>query len=162
MKTLLLKTLFIALITMGLNGCYTIIWSPDSELPTEDNSVTSAYYGDTYYGEYYYFYDTPWWWEYNYTPAAASTERGNETAPVRDLGGRGTPTGPVIIETAPPTRDINPPSTGSSGNTGNRGTSTETTRSSSTSNSGSASRESSSSGSSVRNNNGERSSGGRR
>jgi hypothetical protein len=164
MKTIILKVIFIALVTLGLNGCYTIIWSPDSALPTEDNSVTNIYYGDSYYGDYYYFYDSPWWWDYSYNPPASAVTRptrDESTQPIRDLGDRGTP--PRTIDTQPPSRDANPPSTGSSGSTtGNNGSTTETTvRSSSSSSSNSSGRESSSSGS-VRNNNGGRSSGGRK
>ncbi len=162
MKTLLLKIAFITLVTIGLNGCYTVIWSPDSEFPTEDNSVSNIYYGDTYYGDYYYFYDTPWWWDY--TPVVsgvARPTRDGSTQPIREQGGRTPAQRDPIVNTPPPTREINPPSTGNSGNTENKGSSTETTRSSS-SNSGSSSRESSSSGSSVRNNNGGRNSGGRK
>lgn len=163
MKSLVLKIVFITLVTLGLNGCYTIIWSPDSEFPTEDNSVTNIYYGDTYYGDYYYFYDTPWWWDYTYnSPVSGGTRptRDGSTQGLRDPGGRSPAPRDPIINTPPPTREINPPPTGTSGNTGNSGSSTETTRSSS--NSGSSDRESSSSGSSVRNNNGGRSSGGRK
>lgn len=163
MKTIILKVVFMALITLGLNGCYTIIWSPDSQLPTEDNSVTNIYYGDNYYGDYYYFYDTPWWWDYSYTPPATGVtypKRDEGTQTLRgDLGDRGNP--PRIIDVQPPSRDANPPSTGNSGSTGNNGSSTETVRSSSSSSSNSSGRESSSSGS-VRNNNGGRSSGGRK
>ena len=164
MKTIILKVIFIALVTLGLNGCYTIIWSPDSALPTQDNSVTNIYYGDSYYGDYYYFYDTPWWWDYSYNPPASAVTRptrDESTQPIRDLSDRGTP--PRTIDTQPPSRDANPPSTGSSGSTtGNNGSTTETTvRSSSSSSSNSSGRESSSNGS-VRNNNGGRSSGGRK
>jgi len=164
MKTLILKIVFAALITLGLNGCYTIIWSPDAELPSEDNSTTNIYYGDTYYGDYYYFYDTPWWWDYSYNPGITKPVRDAGTQPVRDLGGR-TPSPRDPILTAPPSRDANPPTTGSDGSsTGNNGSSTETTvRGSSSSNSGSSGRENSSgSGNTVRNNNGGRSSGGRK
>ncbi len=91
MKTIILKVVFITLVTLGLNGCYTIIWSPDSQLPTEDNSVTNIYYGDNYYGDYYYFYDTPWWWDYSYNPPVTGVTRPGRdegTQPLRDLGER--------------------------------------------------------------------------
>jgi hypothetical protein len=165
MKTIILKVVFITLVTLGLNGCYTIIWSPDSQLPTEDNSVTNIYYGDNYYGDYYYFYDTPWWWDYSYNPPVTGVTRpgrDESTQPIRELGGRApVERTPPILVTPPPSRDANPPSSGNSGSTGNNGSSAETVRSSSSSSSNSSGRESSSSGS-VRNNNGGRSSGGRK
>ncbi len=163
MKTLILKIVFIALVTLGLNGCYTIIWSPDSEFPTEDNSTTDIYYGNPYYGDYYYFYDTPWWWDYSYTPVVTKQRENTATGSIRDLGRGQEPRVPVVIETAPPSRNADNGDTGTTGNKGNNSSSTETTvRSSSSSNSGSSDRQSSSSGSTVRNNNGGRSSGGRK
>ena len=84
MKTLILKILFIALITLGFEGCYTIIWSPDSEFPTEDNSsTTSVYYSDPYYGDYYYFYDTPWWWDVTPPAVTRPTREDGRSQPIQ-------------------------------------------------------------------------------
>lgn len=53
MKKILI--LVISAITILLQGCYTIVWSPDVEFPTEyyPNEYYEGYYGD--------YYDTPWW-----------------------------------------------------------------------------------------------------
>ncbi len=162
MKTITLKIIFITLVMLGLNGCYTVIWSPDSEFPTEDNSTTNIYYGDAYYGDYYYFYDTPWWWDYTPPTVSRQTRENTGSQSIRDLGRGQEPSRPIVIETAPPSRNADNGDTSTTGNKGNNGSSTETVRSSSSSNSGSSGRESSSSGSTVRNNNGGRSSGGRK
>ena len=158
MKTITVKILLFAGLLLGLNGCYTIIWSPDTEFPTE-NSSTTIYYGDVYYGNYYYYYDYPWWLDivpptrdYVNNPR----DENKDIQDIRNMDGRGTPA--RVPELQPPTR--NKPTTtttekGSSNNTG--GSSAESTvRSSSSSNSGSGS------GNNTRNNNGGRSSGGRR
>jgi len=167
MKPAILKIIFVAMIVFGLNGCYTIIWNPDMEFPTESNSdQTTIYYGDAYYGPYYYYYDYPWWLDI-VPPAAGpvTVERSenNETSILRNTGGRGTPS--RISELQPPSHNAPPANTDKNGSSNNSGsTNTETSIRGSSSNSGTtSSRESSSgSGSTVRNNNGGRSSGGRR
>ena len=42
-----------------MSGCYTVIWMPEDEFPSE--IATNEYYPETYYGDYYSFYDYPWW-----------------------------------------------------------------------------------------------------
>jgi len=167
MKKLLFKLSFILLIIFGFSGCYTIIWSPDSEFPNQDNSDNSTiYYGDPYYGPYYDYYDIPWWYDFAPAPTVTRPTRENnpEIGRLRDSGGdRGE--SPRIPDVQPPSRNgdttSNNTNTGSSNSSGN--SSTETERSSSSSNTGSTGDRGSSSGSgSVRNNNGDRSSGGRR
>jgi hypothetical protein len=168
MKPLMLKIIFISLILFGLNGCYTIIWSPDMEFPTQDNSAsTTIYYGDTYYGSYYYFYDYPWWLDIAppvATPFAGERSDNHETNILRNTGERGTP--PRIPDVQPPSRDAPPTNTDNNGNSNNSGSTTTTETSARNSSSSSAttnSRESSSgSGNTVRNNNGGRNAGGRK
>jgi uncharacterized membrane protein YgcG len=166
MKKLTFTIILIALFTFGFNGCYTIIWTPDSAFPTEDNSTTNIYYGDTYYGDYYYFYDYPWWLDI-VPPVAGNvttprSDRG-DVSKLRNTGERGTPPRTPelqpVSQNAPPA-DIN--NTGSSDNSGNKSTETSVRSSSSSSTSSSGRESSSSSGSTVRNNNGGRSSGGRK
>jgi uncharacterized membrane protein YgcG len=165
MKKLVFKIIFIAIVAIGFTGCYTIIWSPDSQFPTEDNSSATIYYGDTYYGDYYYFYDTPWWWDY-VPPVSLQTATGTrsdnaDNQTLRGNGGRGTPS--RVPEVQPPSHNAPPVTIGNEKGTKDTtgGSSSETVRSSSSSGSGSSSG-STSGGSSVRNNNGGRSSGGRR
>jgi hypothetical protein len=168
MKKLSFQILFTALIIFGLNGCYTIIWSPDTEFPNQDNSDNSTiYYGDTYYGPYFIYYDTPWWYDYTPPkPVAKTREDNSEINRLRDSdGGRGNPG--RVPEVQPPSRNENPSgnnnTNGSSDNSGNKSTETSVRNSSSTSSSGNTSGRSNTSGSgSVRDNNGGRSSGGRR
>lgn len=170
MKTMLLKILFTVLIFIGLNGCYTIIWSPDSEFPTQDNSDNSTiYYGDTYYGPYYIYYDTPWWYDYAppvvSRPETKTREDNSDIGRLRDSGGdRGT--AGRIPDVQPPSRSENSSDTSSSDkSSGNSGSSSSgsTVRNSSSSGSGNTSGRDNSSGSgTVRNNNGGRSSGGRK
>lgn len=163
MKKLLIKILFTAFFIFGLSGCYTIIWSPDAEFPTQDNSDNSTiYYGDTYYGDYYYYYDTPWW--YDYVPPVSSgpaTKTRNDNTDIGRLRDSGDSRGDAgrIPDVQPPSKSENPPqNTNDKGNTNNTGTSTETSaRNSSSSSSGNTGGSGS-----VRNNDGGRSSGGRR
>lgn len=54
MKNLIVKTILIFFILFGLQGCYTILWTPE-KIITENFS--SAYY----YGYVSNFYDIPWW-----------------------------------------------------------------------------------------------------
>ncbi len=171
MKKMLFKILFIVLIFLGLNGCYTIIWSPDSEFPTQDNSDNSTiYYGDTYYGPYFIYYDTPWWYDYAppvvSRPETKTREDNSDIGRLRDSGGdRGT--AGRIPDVQPPSRSENSSDTSSSSDksSGNSGSSSSgsTVRNSSSSGSGNTSGKDNSSGSgTVRNNNGGRSSGGRK
>ena len=165
MKPAILRIIFVTFVLFGLNGCYTIIWSPDMEFPTEDNSdLTTIYYGDAYYGPYYYYYDYPWWLDIvPPVTGPVTTERsGNgETSTLRNTGERGTP--PRVPELLPPSRNATPTNTGNTENSNNSGSgNTKSSVRNSSSSSGSSSGRESSSGSSVRNNNGGRSSGGRK
>ena len=110
MKTITVKILLFAGLLLGLNGCYTIIWNPDTEFPTE-NSSTTIYYGDVYYGGYYYYYDYPWWLDIVPPVAGPVTRtRDNDIQDIRNTGGRGTPT--RVPELQPPTRNKTTTTTG--------------------------------------------------
>ncbi len=52
---------FIFLLTFGLTGCYTVMWSPEAQMP-ESQDTQGSYYDNPYYGEYHYYYDSPWWY----------------------------------------------------------------------------------------------------
>lgn len=143
------------MIVLGLSGCYTIIWSPNSEFPTQENSDNSAvYYDDYYYGPYYGWYDVPWW--YDYVPPASGTpytrDNTSETSRIRDTdGGRGG--SGEVPRVDPPSRNEDNSGNSSGTNKDNSGNS----------NSGSSSRNSDSgNNNSNRNNDGGRNSGGRK
>ncbi len=167
MKKILFNSLLSLFILFGLSGCYTIIWSPDTEFPNEGNSeASSIYYGDTYYGPYYIWYDVPWWLDYtppiSTTTGSGSRDNNTETGRLRDTGnGRGE--SGRVIDVQPPSKNENPTGDNTNkDNSNNSGNSNSSDRSSS-SGSGSSSGNSNSSGSgSTRNSDGGRSSGGRR
>lgn len=167
MKKILFNIFLSIIIVFGLSGCYTIIWSPDTEFPNEENSDNSTvYYGDAYYGDYYFWYDVPWWYDYvpPVTQSSNNADRNTETGRLRDTGNGRSEAG-RIIDVQPPSRDQgqsgDSSNKGSSGNSGNTSGNTSTRNSSSDSSSSSGTSNSSGSGS-TRNSDGGRSSGGRR
>lgn len=169
MKTLL-KILVITFILFGLEGCYTILWTPDKKM-TDDYNSTSYYYG--YVTD---FYDIPWWItvpiivDYPYNPTSGNVSitkdrdnsRDGDTKDIRNNDG-GRNTGgriPEILNTPPPTistGDSNNTSTSSNSNSGSSG-SVSRTESSSSSSSGSSNTRSSD----TRNDSGSRNSGNER
>ncbi len=160
MKKYIFKLFLIVTVVFSLTGCYTIMWSPDEQLPSSENN-NQIYYSEPYYGDYGYYYDYPWW--LTGTPAyvtpseSHSTERNSGNSSVRDNNGsRYTPAERPIVNTKSPTRDSN------SGN--NNDSSGSVSKTSSTNNSGEQTRTSESPRSndgnnSARNNNGSRNSG---
>lgn len=161
MKKILLSIFLSVITTIGLSGCYTIIWSPDSEFPTQDNSdYTTIYYSPTYYGPYYGWYDVPWWYDYAPPVTVPTGDRTHETVRLRDTDGRVDP--PRVPDVQPPSR--NDPGTGDNTNKGSSGDTTnkDSGRSSSSDSGNSNGSGNSSSSGSTRNNDGGRSSGGRR
>lgn len=116
---------FVALL-IGLQGCYTIIWTPDIDFPNKDNNDNSdSYYDEIYYGEYTPYYGAPWW--YTIPPpttfAPILKERNDEAKKLRNDAepGRGNPerprqpdvnrpTNPPVIDTPPPS--VSQPTTG--------------------------------------------------
>lgn len=177
MKRYLINLFLILSLAVIVPGCYTIIWTPDEEFPSERDYEYQSYYPDNYYGDYYYFYDYPWWLTItppDYTETDnSSIERNRETTRSRNTdGGRsidrrnpdnGNNNG-NIIQTATPTRDR------SSDNNNNDTSSGSTTTTSSNDNSSSSPRtetersrsSDNNSGSGSRNNDGGRNTGGRR
>lgn len=142
---LIFSTIFI------LSGCYTVLWMPDEQFPSEITS--NEYYDETYYGDYYGFYDYPWW----LTFAPPSVPIGSDyirnesgtTSSVRNEGqGRGTENDKKILTTSPPSRDI------SNSNNSNKNNSSNNNNSSSTNSNNDSSR--SSDNNSIRNNDGNR------
>lgn len=130
MKNIIYKIFAVSLILFGLQGCYTILWTPDTKI-TEEYETTSYYYG--YAPD---FYDIPWWvsvpvivgYPSSYSPDGSQTitkDRNNslenDSRNIRNNdGGRATDgRNTEIINTPPPTvsaPDPNPPSSGSGSN----------------------------------------------
>ncbi len=153
MKTKILILTLFALFSFGFAGCYTVIWSPDMQFPTQADSGTEVnnYYSYNYYGDYNYYYAEPWW--YSLAPPAyiaPTKERTNADERLRNnTGGRGT-SARDIIRTAPPSRNSNPPAVAPPSH-GNTGSSMKTE-----SQSGNTRSQSSSSNNNLRNNDGSR------
>lgn len=149
---------FILIITvMSFGGCYTILWSPQEQLPSKNTS--QVFYSEPYYGEYNYYYDYPWWVTENpvyITPSPSQSQERNSTpASVRDNNGsRNNPdNNGSIIRTAIPSRSSPDNSSVSKTSTDNNSNNSgEQTRSSGNSRSNEGNN-------SARNNNGNRNSG---
>ena len=118
--------LAVIILTFGLQGCYTIIWNPDQEFPTEEN--TTSIYGDSfYYNDYYFFYDYPWWFRIS-SPLIAVDEiydRGDSQESIRNNdGGRSGSGSPNFLRPDPPGRT----SGGTSGTSNEKSTSSGSSR----------------------------------
>ena len=140
-----------------LNGCYTILWTPEEDFPSE--STINNYYDETYYGDYYSFYDYPWW--LSIAPPAAPigsdyirTKDGTITNIRNEGQGRNSNDSREIIKTNPPSRDIS----GSNSSSGSQNSGNSSSSGSTSVNSSSNNNSRSSDNSSVRNNNGGRNS----
>lgn len=137
----ILKIILTVLILFGLQGCYTILWTPEEKI-TDDYETTSYYHG--YASDYY---DIPWWINvpvivgypgYSTNGKTSITKErtntlDNQSRNVRNNdGGRNQ----EIINTPPPTQSTpgsNPPSTGSSSGNNESGSTVRTESSGSTS-----------------------------
>lgn len=171
MKINLVRILFSFLITISLTGCYTVLWTPNDNFPTDNNSDNQddGFYPETYYGDYAPYYTTPWW--YTITPPnnpgyVRDTSR-SENFIRNDNGGRGSE--PRNVLASPPPARIEPTNTGTTGSTNNSNTATNNSNSSNgnrveTTKSGnnSSARAGNSNNNTVRNNNGSRNTDGRR
>jgi len=102
--------LFVSFIFL-LQGCYTIIWTPDLELPTKDTSERSdSYYDPDDYGNYYPYYEIPWWYSIppaTYTPPVKP--RGPLVEKVRNTGNTDRTTEPPARPERPPIADPGTP-----------------------------------------------------
>lgn len=121
----ILKILLTGFIIFGLQGCYTILWTPETKI-TEEYETVSYYSG--YAPE---FYDVPWWiyspvvGYYPHYTSDGSTKtkdrsRDGNDGDTRDNDGGRNPGGrnPEFIAPPPPTTSV-PGSTGSGSNSGN-------------------------------------------
>ncbi len=153
------------LMMLSLTGCYTVVWTPDAQLPSResDSSGDGGYYNDYYYGDYYNYYDAPWWYNvnppaYNNQPAYnRDTSRSMESLR-NDNGGRGNTDRLGIPQAPPSTRSA---SGSGSGNNSSSTKSTEDTGSRSNSNSNNSNSGGDRSNSNNRNSNNDRNNNGR-
>ena len=107
------KILFVTVIVLSffVSGCYTVLWTPDEQLPSENTYVPeSGYYND----DYYYYYDYPWWLTVRHPVTNVNNSnnnnnnyiRDNNTSTLRNTGeGRGTPDRRDVL--TPPPATIN-------------------------------------------------------
>jgi hypothetical protein len=161
MKYLFRLILLVTAISFG--GCYTILWSPQEQLPSENNN--QVFYSEPYYGNYNYYYDYPWWITGRQlyitpTPVPSQSPVINSTGTNSVRNANGTRNNPdnngSIIRTGTPSRN--------SESNDNSASKTNTTTNSNSNNSGEQTRSSGNSRSndgnnSARNNNGNRDSG---
>lgn len=160
MKNLIIKTGIIFLMLFGLQGCYTILWTPDKK-------ISSEYESSSYYSGYASdFYDVPWWINvpvivaYPYAPGGdkpgtkfRNDKSDNDSRELRDNNGE---RNPHVYRTPPPTINTPGSTTPPSGSEkSNNSGSTVRTESSGSSSSGSNTNRSSD----TRNNSGSRNSG---
>jgi len=162
-KILFLITIIISFI---ISGCYTVLWTPEEELPNENTYQQDS--GNTYYNDdYYYYYDYPWWLTVSYPVTNINdnntSERSKDINTLRNTGdGRGTEDTRRDILTPPsPTIDNNS-NNNSSGNQNTEVRKATSSGSTSTNTSNTSGRQSSGNNSSVRNSNGSRNNGGGR
>jgi hypothetical protein len=162
MKIIITRIVFLLFLILTIPGCYTVVWEPDMEFPNENNSeyTTDNYYDGGYYGDYNYFYNYPWWLSLNPPTKDRNSSDRDKNSPISTLRNTGDGRSPGdgrnpggVINTPPPTRD------GSNGNTtSNEGSSsgetvkTDTNRSNSSGNSSNP----------VRNNDGNRTTDGKK
>ncbi len=174
MKKNILKLILIITVVISFGGCYTILWSPDEQLPSGNNSsensenIDQIYYSEPFYGDYNYYYGHPWWITRHpmYLPPTQNenVDKGNGVNTIRDNntirnnnGTRNTTdNNRPIINTGPPVKS-------SSNNNNDSSGSVSKTSSNNNNNSGEKTRASEGSrtndDNSARNNNGSRNSG---
>ena len=152
MKLYMMKLFLSIVVLLSVSGCYTVIWMPEDEFPSEGSY--NEFYSEPYYGDYYTFYDYPWWLDLSPPSVPVGSDNTREangtTSSIRNDGqGRGNDN-TRILTTPPPSRD------GSS----NNNTTTTTKSGNSNSNSGNSNNNNSntrsSDNNSIRNNDGNR------
>ncbi len=164
MKNIILNLLILTAVGLFLSGCYTVVWSPEDNFPTQsdyEQGYYDGYYGSPFYGDYGYYYNYPWW--LNIAPPAVNATSKNrvntatgeyeimmaEEEMPQDEGGNVNTLHALLVNSG-----------GSDSSGSNTSVNKSSSSSSSSSSSGRNSSSSSSSGSeNVRNNNGSRNSG---
>lgn len=117
MKNFIIKSIFAVLLVVSLNGCYTVIWTPEQKItPTEE--MINGYYSGPVYEPYYYYYERPWWYDVDmpyydevYNNQLKEEERNRTTGSLRNNDGGRDGGGREIKRT-------DPVSTGGYNNTG--------------------------------------------
>jgi len=129
-----LKLLAFGIIMFAMQGCYTVIWTPDVAFPTKERSENSdSYYDEPYYGEYYPYYELPWWYSIAPPPSLIipASERTAQETKLRNgsTPDRGTPNRPEqpIINVGNPSRDQTPTTTQTTTTDDNSSTKSEST-----------------------------------
>ncbi len=160
MKKYLIKIILIVITVISFSGCYTMLWSPDEQLPSE--SYNQPYYSEPYYGEYNYYYDYPWWVRDRHlyiAPTPIPTQSTGGSSAVNSVrnenGSRNTPTNDnrPVIRTETPSRNEHPnDSSNAASKTSSNNNSGDQTKASGSSRSNDGNN-------SARNNNGNRNSG---
>jgi hypothetical protein len=94
-----------------LNGCYTVLWTPDDDLPNDSSYINNNSY---YIDDYHYYYDYPWW--LTFTPPVRNRgeeikhyEREGNITSIRNNGsGRNSDSEREVLNTPPPTKSYTP------------------------------------------------------
>ncbi len=160
-------------------GCYTMVWTPDQNLPDSTQTVDN-FYPEIFYGNYGTYYNSPWWNSYSMpsyqtnSPAYNNRDTNQAQSFIRNHeAGRSSAIRDAILNVLAPAtiRNGTPATTTTNSNNNNSGSgraakvenSNNSTNNTSTTNNTSATRgNSSEKNNSVRNNNGSRNSDGRK
>jgi len=112
-----LKLFAFGITMIAVQGCYTVLWTPDVAFPTKElREDSDSFYEEIYYGEYSPYYEIPWWYTIPPPPSFVTPVRVRDTQETLLRSGgttdRGTPEIPILLDTnpPPPSRD-QPPST---------------------------------------------------
>lgn len=137
--------LILLLLSISFTGCYTILWTIDDDLPSQDAYGNSydIYYSDPYYGGYSYYYEYPWWIGFSPLPVSREESATNRSEEIRNARNNSGERNSSVERIAPPTRSSGS-NTGSS-NTDSNNSSQQSevrSRSDNSTNSGSSSSDS--------------------
>ncbi|MHB9013125.1 MAG: hypothetical protein ACYC49_13000 [Ignavibacteriaceae bacterium] len=159
-------------------GCYTMVWTPDQNLPDSTQTVDN-FYPEIFYGSYGTYYNSPWWNSYSLpsyqtnSPGYNNRDTNQAQSFIRNHeAGRSSPIRDAILNVLAPAtiRNGSPATTttNSNNNTSDSGraakveNSNNSTNNTSTNNTSTTRGNSSEKNNSVRNNNGSRNPDGRK
>ncbi|HUX92390.1 MAG TPA: hypothetical protein VMV36_01195 [Ignavibacteriaceae bacterium] len=158
-------------------GCYTMVWTPDQNLPDSTQTVDN-FYPEIFYGSYGTYYNSPWWNSYS-LPSYQTNSPGNNNRDTNQAqsfirnheAGRSSPIRDAILNVlapatirngSPATTTTNNNNTSDSGRAAKVENSNNSTNNTSTNNTSTTRGNSSEKNNSVRNNNGSRNPDGRK
>ena len=78
MKRIILNIIILTSVGLFLSGCYTVVWNPEDNFPTQTDygqGYYDRYYNSPFYGDYGYYYNYPWW--LNIAPPATNNQSNN-------------------------------------------------------------------------------------